>query len=272
MGPLSAGFALALASTFALNWGWLMQHGAARTLPPLSARRPLQSLRALFTHRGWLLGFVTGLFGWAFYVVALTLAPLSLVQAISAGGLGLLALLAHRRGEHVSGAHWTAVVLATVGLALLGASLAGGDVQGRVASLAAVVTWLVVSLGLAAVAGAAGAWVAAGAGLGLAAGTLYAAGDVATKAATFGGSWLALVPVVLAAHGVAFAVLQVGFQRGRAIATVGTSTLATNALPIIGGLVLFHEDLPGGALAAVRLLAFACVVAAATLLTRPADG
>ena len=31
---LALGLALALASAFALNWGWVVQHGAASQLPP----------------------------------------------------------------------------------------------------------------------------------------------------------------------------------------------------------------------------------------------
>ena len=81
---------------------------------------------------------------------------------------------------------------------------------------------------------------------------LYGAGDVATKAAVGGGVWLALVPAVLAAHGLAFVCLQFGFQRGGALATAGTSTLLTNALPIAGGIALFHERVPGGGLGALR--------------------
>src|SRR5439155_10746868 len=94
---VALGLVLALASAFALNWGWLAQHGAARDLPALSLRRPLGSLRLLFGDRAWLTGFVVGLAGWALYVAALALAPLSLVQGTSAGGVGLLAALAHRR-------------------------------------------------------------------------------------------------------------------------------------------------------------------------------
>jgi len=111
-----------------------------------------------------------------------------------------------------------------------------------------------------------GASLAPGAGLGLAAGVLYAAGDVATKSVFAGGLWLLLIVVVLAAHGAAFATLQLGFQRGRALATAGTSTLLTNALPIAAGLVVFHERLPGGAYSVLRIAAFAAVVAGAALL------
>lgn len=264
----AAGLVLALVSAVALNWGWVAQHAAAATVPPLSPKRPLRSLRSLFAHRAWLVGFVVGLLGWAAYVAALAMAPLSLVQATAAGGVGILALLAHRRGGRVERAHWVAVVVAIAGLALLALSLGAGATSGRASSAVAVGAWLAISAGVAAAATAAGTWLAAGAGLGLAAGALYAAGDVATKAATFGGARLLFVPAVLAAHGLAFVALQLGFQRGRALQTAGTSTLATNALPIAAGIALFHEHLPGGALGTARVAAFACVVLAAGLLAR----
>src|SRR5207253_4900946 len=89
---------------------------------------------------------------------------------------------------------------------------------------------------------------APGAGLGAAAGVLYGAGDVGTKAAVAGGGRLAFVPVLLACHGLAFVALQLGFQRGTALATAGVATLLTNALPIVAGAALFREGLPGGAL------------------------
>jgi hypothetical protein len=258
---LGAGLALALLSAFALNWGWLEQHGATQGLPALSGRRPVQSLRLLFGNRTWLVGFVVGLGGWAFYVAALALAPLSLVQATSAGGIGILAALAHRRGH---AAQWPAVSVAVIGLALLAVSLAGGTPKSTIVSPAALVAWLSASAVLAALFGARGS----GAALGLAAGTLYAAGDVGTKAAVHGGAWLFVVPVVLAAHGAAFVALQLGFQRGTPLATAGTSTLLTNALPIAAGLALFHEGLPGGALGVLRVVAFASVVVAAAMLAR----
>lgn len=262
---VAAGLVLALVSAFALNWGWLAQHGAAQGLPPLSLRQPLRSLRSLFGDRAWLVGFVTGIAGWAFYVTALAFAPLSLVQATSAGGIGILAALAHRRGHDVE---WPGVWVAVVGLGLLGVSLAGGASHGSVPTGSAIALWLGVSAALAGLLASAG-FLAAGAGLGLAAGMLYAAGDVGTKAAVHGGAWLALVPLILAAHGVAFVALQFGFQRGSPLATAGTSTLLTNALPIVAGIAIFHEHLPGGALGLVRVVAFACVVVAAALLALP---
>ncbi|MGH3003699.1 MAG: hypothetical protein ACRDM1_13725, partial [Gaiellaceae bacterium] len=111
----AGGLVLALLSAVALNWGWVAQHAAVGGLPALQVRRPLRSLRALFTNREWLLGVAVGMVGWAFYIVALALAPLSLVQATSAGGMAVLALAARRRGAVLSRPQWVAVAVAALG-------------------------------------------------------------------------------------------------------------------------------------------------------------
>jgi hypothetical protein len=256
----AAGLALALVSSFALNWAWLIQHGAVRELPPLSARRPVASLRILFGDRSWVSGFVGGIGGWVLYVAALALAPLSLVQAISAGGVGVLAALAHRRGDALARLDWSAVSLAIGGLLLICISLAGGASNAAHADPSGAAVWLGASAVVAAATFARRP--------GIAAGTLYAAGDVATKGAVFGGWWLILVPILLLAHSSAFVVLQVGFQHAGALETAGVASLLTNALPIAAGVVLFHEQLPGGVLGGVRVAGFILVVLAAGMLSR----
>jgi hypothetical protein len=263
---IGAGLVLALGSAVALNWGWIAQHTAASDLPALTLRHPVASLRLLFRDLRWLSGFLVGLGGWALYIGALALAPLSLVQAVAAGGIGILALFAHRAGAPLSRRDRVAVAVSTGGLLLLAISLAGGADAGRQPSVVAVAVWLAASLVAACLGILGGAALAPGAGLGLAAGVLYAAGDVATKSVFGGGWWLVLVAVVLAAHGAAFVALQLGFQRGRALATAGVSTLLTNALPIAAGIAVFHEQLPGGAYSVLRVAAFAAVVVGATLL------
>jgi hypothetical protein len=69
-------------------------------------------------------------------------------------------------------------------------------------------------------------------------------------------------------HGAAFTLIQLGFQRGRALATAGLSSFCTNALPIVGGITIFGEGVPGGALGVMRVIAFACVVAGAAAVAR----
>lgn len=270
-GAEDAGLCLALASAGCLNWGFVRQHGTVSGLPELSLRRPIASLRSLLGSAGWLVGFVVGIAGWGLYVLALRMAPLSLVQAISAGGIGLLALLVQRTSRaRLSRRQWSGVAAAVAGLMLLALSLTAGSAAGRHASPAAVGVWVGASLVAAGVfVGPASRRLAGGAGLGIAAGTLYAAGDVATKAAVRGGAALLFVAAVLACHGLAFVVLQLAFQRGGALATAGVSSLAMNALPIAAGTIVFNESLPGGGPGALRLLAFCCVVLGAALLARP---
>ena len=56
-------------------------------MPPFSVRRPVEFVRLLFGNRHWVIGFAAETGGWIVYVVALRLAPLSLVQAVSASGI-----------------------------------------------------------------------------------------------------------------------------------------------------------------------------------------
>ena len=270
-GAETGGLALSLASAACLSWGFVRQHGEAAGLPRLTVRRPLASLQALFGNRRWLTGFAVGIAGWATYVAALRLAPLSLVQAVSAGGIGLLALFVARATHaRLERREWAGVWLAVIGLVLLGLSLTRSSSTGGHGSGAAVGLWLAVSIAAAVLfAGPLARKLARGAGFGVAAGILYAAGDVATKAAVGGGAAAFFALAVFALHGLAFVVLQLGFQRGGALATAGVSTLAMNALPIAAGMAVFSEGLPDGAAAVARVLAFGAVVAGAGLLARP---
>jgi len=266
---LATGLVLALLSTAALSGGFYLQHTASGGLPPLTVRRPAASLRALFGNWRWLAGFATGLAGWALYIAALRFAPLSLVQATSAGGVGLLALLVRFGGGRLSGRERAAVAASVGGLLLLALSLPSGVGHAAAPGWPAPLGWVLVSLLLAGLAAGPGAArLRPGAGLAVAAGLLYAAGDVATKAAVGGTHPAALFAVLLpVCHGLAFVALQLSFQRGGALATAGTATLLTNAVPILAGLTVFAEPMPGGPAGVARGLGFAAAVAGAALLT-----
>lgn len=272
-GAVALGLACGLGSALALNWGYVVQHGAAAALPPLTVRRPVASLRVLFAHRRWLAGFFVGIGGWALYVAGLRVAPLSLVQAVSAGGIGVLALLAWRlAGVRPERREALAVLAALGGLVALAASLSGAAPHGVRGDVVPILVWVLASVAAALAVVAMGAnALRAGAPFGIAAGLLYAAGDVATKAALGGGGRFAFAAVMLACHGLAFVALQLGFQRGGVLATAGLASLMTNALPIVAGVVLFGEALPGGAAGAARVVAFVAVVLGAAGLAHGAS-
>jgi len=256
----AVGLLLAVAGAVAINGGYALQHAAAAGLAPLTLRRPLWSLGLLARNGRWAAGFLGGVGGWALYVLALRLAPLSLVQAASAGGIGVLAIGTGR----LRASEQVGVGAALAGLALLGLSLAPHPAAGH-GSSGAVAAWVGVSL---LVAAAATRLPQAGVGLATAAGVLYAAGDVATKAAVGGGAGLLFVPALLACHGLAFVALQLAFQRGRRLVTAGPAVLWTNALPILAGTVVFGEKLPSDWRGGMRVAAFVLVLAGAVALSR----
>ena len=265
---LAAGLLLALFSTAALSGGFYLQHAASQGLPELTVRHPLASLLALFTNLRWVTGFVTGLAGWALYIVALDLAPLSLVQAVSAGGMGLLAVLVRIGGVRLSARERVAVAASVGGLLLIGLSLPAGTAHAVTAGWAFPLIWVVASLLLAGAATfPARILLRPGAGLAIASGLLYAAGDVATKAAVSGIAPVYLFAIMLPlCHGLAFVSLQLAFQRGSALATAGVSSLLNNLLPIVAGFAVFGEQMPGGLPGVIRGLGFAGAVVGAALL------
>jgi hypothetical protein len=265
---------MTVVSACALNVGYLIEHSVASRLPPLSPRHPVRSARLLLGHRRWLFGFAVEGIGWLLYVGALTLAPLSLVQATAAGGVGILAVMASRyRKVPLTALERVGVALSVAGLVLLGISLAGAHGEGTNGSYLAVGLWLAASI----VAGLAATrllppLVGGGPAYGIATGVVFAAGDVTTKAAVGGGGRLALVVALVGCYGLGTMLLQAGFQRGNPLTTAGIATLFTNALPIVAGETIFAEPRPAGWLGIVRLLSFGVVVAGAVALSRHQHG
>jgi drug/metabolite transporter (DMT)-like permease len=265
---------MAVLASCALNGSYLLQHAGSRDLPAIDARRPGRTIRALASARLWLAGGALGLIGWALHIGALARAPLSLVQAFSAGGLALTAPVAARLlGEPLLRREKAAVGMVAVGLALLGIGAATpaptavpaatlGTVLGLVAATAAVIA-----------ARAQGPRRARA--LGLAGGALYGAADAATKALTWdahvGGlagalssPWLA---AVLLLSGGAFLTFQRGLQIGPAVPVVAVMTAVTNGFAIAIGIVVLGDPL--GTTPAARLLhlaAFGLAIAGAWVL------
>jgi hypothetical protein len=265
---IASALLITLVSACLLNVGYLLQHSVASQAPPLSFRYPVASLRSLLGDRRWLLGLATEGAGWLLYVGALAIAPLSLVQATAAGGIGILAIMVSRI-SHVplSGRERIGALLSVIGLALLGVSLLGSHSEGSLPGYLWISVWLVASA-VACVVLVALSRVIGGPAWGLAAGILFAAGDVSTKMAVSGGAAnVAFLACLLVFYSVGTAVLQAGFQRGGALTIAGLATLLTNALPIAAGMLVFHEPFPSGWVGAVRIIAFAAVIGGAFLLS-----
>jgi hypothetical protein len=262
---------LALASTTLTNVAYLREHDAAMALPPLSLRRPLYSAVVLLTDRSWLLGFILESGGFSLYVVALALAPLTLVQSVAAGGIGILAFVSARVSRRRLGRHELAGVLVSMlGLLALAVSLAGGSGEGSGGSTFEILLWLAATAGAAVAALALGRRFGAMAvAEGIAGGLFFSIGDISVKVATQGGARVAFGIGVIAGYLLGTAFLQLGYQKGGALTVAGLATLLTNALPIAAGTVVLGEPVPSGAFGGVRIAAFAAVTLGAILLARP---
>jgi drug/metabolite transporter (DMT)-like permease len=265
---------LALASTALTNVAYLREHEAAAALPALSLRRPLHSAQALLTDRSWLLGFALESGGFALYVAALALAPLSLVQSVAAGGIGLLAFISARFSRRrLSRPELAGVLVSMLGLLLLAVSLAGGSGEGTGGSTPEILLWLGATAGAAVVALALGRrFGALAVAEGIAGGLLFSIGDISVKVATQGGARAALAVGVIVGYSLGTAFLQLGYQKGGALTVAGLAILLTNALPIAAGTVVLGEPVPSGAYGDLRVIAFAAVTIGAILLARPDSG
>jgi len=275
------GLLLALATAFVSIVGFLYKHRGAVDAPPVQWQHPVRSTVALFSNRWWTLGIIVATASWGLHVAALSLAPISLVQSVIAGGLVLLTVVAERLfGIAVTGREWIGVALTAAGLAFLAATLgntgderhsdfAGGTLAGYVALLS------VVSLGVMLLAQRTPA--RAGVLLGAAAGLQWGASDISIKALSDSlgeqGVLVLLDPlaaVILALSLVGLVVSARSLQLGDAVPVIAVTSATANLSTIAAGLVVFGEPLPEGALGiTLRMLAFALVVCAAALTPGP---
>lgn len=263
------GLALAFVAALVTNTAYSLEHDAAAALPPLSPRRPFRSAVFLIHDRRWMIAFAAETAGWLMYVAALRLAPLALVQAVTASGVAVLAFATARgHPSRLVRREQVAVVLALAGLTLLGLSLVGNPTTDQHPPVPGVVGWLAACGGGAVLLIVMPTRFGRAASLGLAAGLLFADGDISAKLVGYGALWLvALVPLIVA-YGTGTSVLQSAYQRGDALTAAGTATMVTNAVPIAAGFALFGEKLPSGPRAVMQVAAFACLVISAVALGR----
>jgi hypothetical protein len=274
------GLLMAVATAFFAVVGFLYKHRGAAASPPVEWRRPVRTSLALFRNRWYLLGIVVAIGSWGFHVTALALAPISLVQAVIAGGLVLLTVVADRLFAHeVTRREWIGVALAALGLAFLAATLEGAGESAHSDYEPLTLAVFLAAVGMLAVTVAFSGWRTAHAGvaLGASAGLFWAVSDTAIKAqtGTFGESLTTvfvspLVLLIIVASFVGLTVSAKSLQIGKAVPVIAMTTVAANALTILSGPIVFGDPVPADALGfTARILAFALVIGAAALTPAP---
>jgi hypothetical protein len=270
------GLLLAVLTAFGSVAGFLYKFRGAREAAPVDMRRPLSSSIALFSSPVYTLGIGIALGSWGLHVAALSLAPISLVQSVIAGGLVLLTVVADRLfGIPVTRREWIGVALTAAGLAFLAATLNGGGRSAHshyrpgtlaiyIAALAAVGLLLAARTKRASV-------------LAVSAGLLWAASDTSIKALSshlgklgIGVLVHPLALVILVASLVGLLVSARSLQLGEAVPVIALTSAAANLTTIAAGPIVFSEPLPSGHFElALRVLAFGLVIVAAALTPPP---
>jgi drug/metabolite transporter (DMT)-like permease len=277
------GILLALACAFTTNLAFLYKHRGACAAPSVHVHQPLRSARDLFRSRWFAIGMLVALGAWALHVGALALAPMSVVQAVLAGGVVMLAVMAERIfGFRVGPRQWAGLGLTALGLVLLGVTLPavhGAQSQFSLPGMIAFEAGLVAVGALLIM----GKRIGApdhhhGVMLGAAAGVLFGVSDVAIKAITGlagdAGLWSALLSpwilVAIAASVAAFYASAKGLQEGEAVPVIALTGVAANVSGIAGGIIVFGDPLPGSTLGIVlQAFAFSLVIVAAALTPAP---
>jgi drug/metabolite transporter (DMT)-like permease len=276
------GLLLALLCAFATNLAFLWKHRGAVAAPEIDMRHPLASAAGLFRSKWWTVGFGVALIAWVLHVVALALAPISLVQAVISGGLVFLAVLADRWfGFELGRREWMGVGLTALGLAFLGLTVQSGSegshssysISGMIAfegGMIVIGSLLLLSHRVEQLRHRHGVL------LGAAAGILFGVSDISIKAltGTVPGDLISIVSpwtmVALLASIAAFYASARALQVGEGVSTIAITAVAANASAIIGGILVFGDPLGDDAFAIVaRACAFMLVLVAAALTPAP---
>jgi drug/metabolite transporter (DMT)-like permease len=276
---MEIGIGLAVAVALMTNLASLLKHRGCQSTPSVSARSPLSGLRDLARSRWFVAGWLLAALAWLAHVAALSMAPISLVQAVLAGGAVTLAVLSQRLfGDPVGRRQWLALTIGAAGLVLLVVTLPrfhGSDSNFSTAAITSFEGGLVLlAAGIAL--GHRSARFAARRGVlrAVLAGLLFALAGIAIKA-LLGGSGGPLMVAPLAVMTLACGALAqytavAALQGGGAVETIGLMGLVANAVQIVGGILVFGDPLAAGPLGiALQGTAFAMVCFSALLLPSP---
>lgn len=278
---VGVGLICALLSALGTNLAFLLKYRGAVAAPDVDMRHPLRSAIDLFRSKWWSIGWAVAAVAFALHVAALTLAPISIGQAVLAGGLVFLAVLAERFfGFELGRRQWIGIGLVAVSLSLLTLTGGGGGGAHSGYSLAGMIVFegIAVGVGLLLVVSHLIERIPMQRGvlLGVAAGLGFGISDVAIKALSGdldSGPAGLLSPwsvIIVTAAVFSFFASARSLQIGDGVAVIAVTSVAANLSTIVAGLTVFGDRLGNDALViGVRLAAFVLILVGAALIPAP---
>jgi drug/metabolite transporter (DMT)-like permease len=280
---LYLGIFLALLCAVASNLAFFFKHRGACEARTVDIKHPFRTARSLYSSKWFTLGMIIGGAAWGVHVAAISLAPLSVVQAVLAGGVALLAVMAEKLfGLKVGPRQWWGLALTACGLILLGVTLPHGDGAHSSFSLPAMIafeaglfavgTLLIMGKRLGGKAEHHGVMLAAASGI------LFGVCNVGVKALTGIVGDAGLIGVILspwlliaiAGSVTAFYASARSLQDGDAVPVIAITGTAANISGIAGGIIVFGDPMPSDALGiTIQATAFVMVIVASALMPAP---
>jgi drug/metabolite transporter (DMT)-like permease len=280
---LYLGIFLALLCAVASNLAFFFKHRGACEACAVDIKHPLRTAKSLYSSKWFTIGMLIGGGAWAVHVAAIALAPLSVVQAVLAGGVALLAVMAEKLfGLEVGPRQWWGLALTACGLILLVITLPHSEGTHSSFSLPAMIAF---EAGLFAV----GTLLIMGKHIGgkdehhgvmlaAASGILFGVCNVGVKALTgivgdAGVMGVLLSPwlyIAIAGSVTAFYASARSLQDGDAVPVIAITGTAANISCIAGGIIVFGDPMPNDALGiAIQATAFVMVIVASALMPAP---
>jgi drug/metabolite transporter (DMT)-like permease len=269
--------ALVASCLFAL--GLLMMKSRAYRLPVAKGADTLPAIAAWIRDPVWSAGLVVQTVGYALNIVALSVAPISMVSVMMQGGIALFVLFAVMfLGERARPREWAGIAITIIGMAILGASLSAGETQTPTDNHAMILISIILL-----VVGFLPLRIARlqdnGVGAAISSGVIFGLASLYTKAMTDDYAMRSTIQLayrivtnpyvygVIVGNLVGMVVLQNSFSSVRGIIAMPLSSALSNIVPIAGGMVAFGEGLPSESTAAtMRVVAFVLTVLGSALL------
>jgi len=237
---IAIGLFCALLSALATNLAFLLKYKGAVAASDVDMRHPLRSAIDLFRSRWWSIGWGVAVVAFGLHVAALSLAPLSIGQAVLAGGGG--AKSAYSLGGMIL---FEAIAIG------LGVLLVVSHLIERIPAQPGVL-------------------------LGVAAGLGFGISDVAIKALSgdLDSGPVGLVSpwtvIIVSAAVFSFYASARSLQIGDGVAVIAVTSVAANLSTILAGLAVFGDRLGDNALViGVRLAAFALILVGSAMIPAP---
>lgn len=268
---------IVLIGTVTLNIGFLFQKSEAHKLPNIFVSKSIESFLEFFQCRKWILGTALTSFGWILFLIAVSLAPISIIAPLNSSGIIVLALIAIIYfGEKLSSFEWLGFGAILIGVILI--SLTTYSLNNKALDFNSTLLFLCVLMSLIVLI-AIGVfqylWFPnkTGAFWGIASGLFGGLGAVFTKSLTITlvqSTELIIIfynlIMFLAFQILSFIFLQSAFRKERAILVVPLFNSFTALIPVIIGLVAFYEIITG-----IQVLGIALIVIGSSALFQFSD-